>query len=831
MSTAKPIAHVRELDQTVQSLDAHLLAVAGLARANASKLCSGGSARQGIEAAGELLGLVHDLGKYSSEFQNYIRSAAGLLDQDTDEDARAAGLRGTIDHSTAGAQLIWRELSGVSGMGGLAGQILALCVASHHSGLIDCLTPQGQNEFGRRIGKSSDRTFHDEVIASCDAEVMRRVMAILHSRELVEAIRTTLEAICNSSSAKGNRLIQQQQIGLLVRFLFSCVVDADRADTASFERGHLVARKGVPNPPEWAPLAERLEAHIADLTPKSPIDAVRKEISRHCLEAAHREKGLHTLTVPTGGGKTLASLRFALHHAAQHGMHRVIYAIPYTSIIDQNAEVARQILDPEGMRASRGRVVLEHHSNLTPETQSWHDKRRCESWDAPVVFTTNVQVLEALFGAGTRGARRMHQLARAVIIFDEIQTLPVRCVHLFNNAISFLVEQCGSTVLLCTATQPLLQGVDHRNGAMQVRPGCEIMPNVAELFARLRRVDVVSPSKAGGWANEEIAELAVDECKQAESCLVVVNTKAMAADVFGKVRERTQIPVAHLSTNMCPAHRKRVLRIIRHRLLHRKPILCVSTQLIEAGVDVDFGSVVRCTAGLDSIAQAAGRCNRHGERGVGKVHVVKAREERLSSLVDLRLGQEKAERVLADFKDDPGRYDNDLLGPAAMSWYFENYFFARATEMAYPVSAAEVGRDDTLLNMLSANTLATHDYCQRHPGASPPHLRQAFATAAKAFEVIDAPTRGVVVPYGREGRRLVAELCGAVDPERQFSLLRSAQQFTVGVFPGMLQRLGQAGAVHPIQTGSDIFFLDPCYYSPEFGLTNEPVGRMEVLLS
>ena len=194
----------------------------------------------------------------------------------------------------------------------------------------------------------------------------------------------------------------------------------------------------------------RLKSHVEELQVRDPIDHLRRDISSHCREGASRGNGIYTLTVPTGGGKTLASLRFALHHAKMHGMDRVIYLIPFTSIIDQNAEVVRGILESQGTEP--GSVVLEQHSNLTPEEQSWRGKILAENWDAPVIFTTNVQFLETLFGAGTRGARRMHQLANAVLIFDEIQTLPVNCVHLFNNAINFLVEQCGSTVVLCTAT-------------------------------------------------------------------------------------------------------------------------------------------------------------------------------------------------------------------------------------------------------------------------------------------------------------------------------------------------------------------------------------------
>ncbi len=478
--------------------------------------------------------------------------------------------------------------------------------------------------------------------------------------------------------------------------------------------------------------------------------------------------------------------------------------------------------------------MLEHHSNLTPEEQSWRGKILSENWDAPVVYTTTVQLLETLFGAGTRGARRMHQLANAVLIFDEIQSLPVNCVHLFNNAMNYLADFCGSTVVLCTATQPLLDQVDENKGAIRIPPGNELMPDVRKLFDDLKRVEVVNQRKPGGWSQEEIAELAFEQIRAASSCLVIVNTKKAAQAIYRLCRDNSLVAVYHLSTNMCPAHRKSILDQVRSRLDQTPPLptLCVSTQLIEAGVDVDFGSVIRFTAGLDSIAQAAGRCNRNGRTERGMVHVVNPRveDENLNMLPDIRVGRDKAERVLDEYEEDPERFGKNRIGPEAMAWYYQNYFFARADEMSYPVSRKALGRDDTLLNLLSINKAALDDYARTKRQAPSVYLRQAFMTAAKAFKAIDAPTRGVIVPYGQEGKALINGLCAAYLPDKEFDLLRRAQQYSVNVLPNALETLSRAGVVREIQDSTGILFLtDRRYYSEELGLSDTPNGLMEVL--
>ena len=630
------IAHIRKAGGDPQSLEEHLLGVAEIAKKLASKI--------GLEPQGELIGLLHDLGKYSNEFQYYLKSAVGLINQDKDEFVDAQGLKGKVDHSTAGAQLVWEELSKHGQLGQVVGQMLSLCIASHHSGLIDCLSSNAnkpvEDIFTRRAGKRDDRSHLREAMSKMDTLIDKRFRELSAMPSLISGIEETIRKVARGEKVEA---ISRFKVGLLVRFLFSCLIDADRVDTADFEKPRAARHRLNGQYTEWPLLIERLEKHLEGFTIRNPIDEVRRNISDHCRDGAIRDKGVYTLTVPTGGGKTLASLRFALHHAECHKMDRVIYVIPFTSIIDQNAKVVRDILEPT--KDDRGRVVLEHHSNLTPEQQGWKEKMLTENWDSQVVLITSVQLLEALFGGGTRGARRMHQLANAVLIFDEIQTLPVNCVHLFCNAMNFLVEHCGSTVVLCTVTQPLLNRVDPSKGALKFTKTDDLMPDVKGLFDDLKRVEVLNRRKPGGWTDEEIARLALDEVVQSGSCLVIVNTKKSAQALYRLCREAGGIQHFHLSTSMCPAHRKEILDKIRKLLDDESPVLCVSTQLIEAGVDVDFGAVIRYTAGLDSIAQAAGRCNRNGKQKdtdgnpkAGRVHVVNPAVENVDRLKDIQCG-------------------------------------------------------------------------------------------------------------------------------------------------------------------------------------------------
>ncbi len=808
-----------------QTLSDHLYGVARLGRSHAGKVR--------MADHGEILGLLHDFGKYSDSFQNYIRSALGLLNPDIDEAyVDSAHLKGKIDHSTAGAQFFWRKLNDGNPLERILAQVISLCLVSHHSGLIDCLNTDIQgitDAFERRINKSDEKSCFSEVVAKAD--VLMRIREILDGDGLVNPFEATLKAIFEKlPEKKQDSIVFHFQLGLLVRFLFSCLIDADRQDTVDSEKKQSaqLRQNGCYLP--WDVLIDRLENHLTGFEiPKSGVNRIRADVSTHCLSASERQPGLFSLTVPTGGGKTLASLRFALHHAKRERFDRIVYVIPFTSIIDQNASVVRGIL--EVGEEDCGKVVLEHHSNIGAEKQSWKEKLLCENWDAPVVYTTMVQFLETFFGGGTRGARRMHQLANSVVIFDEIQTLPIRCVHMFCNAVNFLTEICGSSVVLCTATQPLLGKVDPLKGALNLSDKNEIMPNVQQLFDGLKRVSVQDVRKPSGWSEEEIASMALDEVAISDSCLVVVNMKRSAINLVNLVKQTSDVACFHLSTGMCPAHRKKILAKIREQLASKNPIpvLCVSTQLIEAGVDIDFGSVIRYAAGLDSIAQAAGRCNRHGERAQGRVFVVNLSDENIDCLKDIAIGKEKSDRVMNDFKDNPERFGKDLIGPVALDWYYQNYFFGRKADMDYPVAGKDLGRTDTLLNLLSSNSLAVAEFQRVNKRSPAIFLRQSFMTAGRLFKSIDAPTQSVIVQYGVEGKSLVADLCGSFDVEKQFGLLKTAQQFSVNLFPHEFKKLEEQGAVFPVQAETEIFYLDRKYYSDQFGISMEPVNEEEFL--
>lgn len=811
----KYIAHK---DQTVHE---HLMNVAELAKRNAEKI------EMGIY--GELLGFLHDFGKYSREFKKYIDDAIKKNDPDfnpdEDEDFEdPTGKKGKIDHSTAGAQFLAKEI-GESNAHKMLAQFLSLCLVSHHSGLINCLTTDNNgtwDSYSKRLSKDDSKTHMKECKKNIDKQILKRINDILVNKAFTESFVEKCRNIVRASPEQNPfSTVTQLQWGLLVRFLFSTLIDADRQDTADSAKPKEAQHCQHGNYRSWKELIERLENKYKTFVTGNHVDQVRKEVSEYCLRAAKRAKGLFTLTVPTGGGKTLASLRFALGHTDEHRMDRIIYIIPFTTIIDQNAHDVREILEPEDHPEDAGKIVLEHHSNIGADVQSWKEKVLTENWDAPVVFTTMVQFLEAFFGAGTRGARRMHQLAKSVIIFDEIQTLPVRCVHLFNNAINFLVNQCGSSVVLCTATQPLLGSVDKKKGALNLSEENELMPDVGKLFVDLQRVLVHDCRKSPGWTYVEIAKLAVSRVREDRNCLVVVNTKKAARIIFEETN-KSGIEVFHLSTGMCPAHRKSTLKKIHQKLDDKKPILCVSTQLIEAGVNISFRSVIRLLAGLDSIAQAAGRCNRHGGSELGNVFIVNPVEENLEYLKDMAAGKEKSNRVLDDYKDNPLKYDNDIIGPKILEWYYQNYFYQQKGEMAYKVSARECGRDDTLLSLLSTNSLAlVREDLKKNV------LRQSFMTAARLFKSIDAPTRSVIVRYGDEGRKLVGQLCAAFDVEKQYALIKKAQQYSVNLFPYEFDKLSRQEALYRVQEGTEIFYLDHPYYSKITGVSLVPVPKEE----
>ncbi|MDI3537169.1 MAG: CRISPR-associated endonuclease/helicase Cas3 [Epulopiscium sp.] len=816
------IAHIREKDRKVQSLINHLEGVSSLTF-ESSKYIS-------CPNVGMLLGLLHDFGKYSSIFQEYIRSANEFVELDTNIiSSDVENIHGKIDHSTAGAQFAWNELlkNNNDPKIRIFAQFIALCIVSHHSGLIDCLSTDGEEVFIKRINKNPDQTYIEEVINNADKEIVLKIKSLISNKGAYDEFLSIVKNIIQSKN-KSERIIKFQ-IGLLLKFLFSCLIDADRTDTADFENPNNKTIRQFGNYKNWDILIERFENKIKEFeqkSNKSPIDDIRSNISNKCKEKAENQQGIFALTVPTGGGKTLASLRFALYHAKKYNLDRIIYVIPYTSIIDQNAQVVREILEIND--EEKGNIILEHHSNLLPEFENSKTKLLSENWDAPIIFTTTVQFLETVFGAGTRSIRRFHQMARSVIIFDEIQTLPIKTIHLFNNTINFLIENCKTTVVLCTATQPLLNMVDEQKGRLFFSKENEIIPNVEELFSNLKRVEVIDKTKNQGWSVDEIATLAIEQTGIIKSCLIVVNTKRNAINLYQRIlKEINSKNVFHLSTSMCPAHRIKVLDRIKTLLKNNEQCICVSTQLIEAGVDVDFGCVIRYLAGIDSIAQAAGRCNRNGKHKIRKVYIVNPNEEIIDSLQEIKEGKLVTLRILNEMKNPENNLPNDFLHPKIMERYFQYYFYDRAHMMSYPINGE---RDDNLLDMLSENTLAVGEFIRKNKSAPNIFFRQSFKTAAEYFKSIDAPTVGIVVPFETEGKEIISELLSQFAYEKRFKILKRAQRYTVNVYPTLLDKLIKQSAISQVSDIGVYILSDERYYHHAFGLSEFPTEEYESLI-
>lgn len=813
------IAHVRKLDGLQQLLIDHLLETSTISGQLAAKLNLG--------LVGELLGLMHDFGKYSRKFQKYIHDETGLFNPDLDdEESTPNGSK--VDHSTAGAQWVYRELrkfGAAQGIGELFGQMLGLCIASHHGeGLIDCLDGEGNPKWIERFNKTDELTHLAECEQNADEAVLQKAKELAGEnliRSLLKAVKPIL------SDPVSNDKIKEFYLGCLTRFLFSCLIDADRINSSDFEREAQKEVRCLTEKPDWQSAIDKLEAKLAGFENRYPIDEIRRKISDDCLKRAADSQGIYTLTVPTGGGKTLASLRYALHHAQKHNLDRIIYIIPYTSIIDQNAQAVREILGEDW--------VLEHHSNLEPEKQSWQDKLLSENWDKPIVFTTMVQFLDAWFGGGTRGARHIHPMTNSVLIFDEIQTLPVKCVHLFCNVLNWLTTFGKSTAVLCTATQPLLGESGLQNfsegkresiaarGLLKQPANAEIMgkhQDLDKLFADLSRVKIRFNEKAGGWNVDEAGAFLLEQFQTALSCLFIINTKKWAQELYQYCKGQNVPPEAlfHLSTNQCAAHRKAIFDTIKARLKNKEPVICISTQLIEAGVDISMACVIRALGGLDSIAQAAGRCNRHGEKeGKGQVWVLNLQEQDFTRILpDIQAGKTHAERVFRDFAGQ------DILQPAAMERYFEYYFYQRSDEMSYSVKNSATG---SLLDWLSDNALNPYGEKNDKRSKPLPLLMQSFKSAGRAFQAIDAPTHAVIVPYG-EGAELIAKLCGEWDPKEMHRTLQKAQRYSVNVFPNVWGKLQKENALHETIEGSGIYYLNERYYNDEFGLCLDETSEM-----
>ena len=692
-----------------QTLDAHSNAVAALAESFANSFSSG--------MFGHLAGELHDVGKSRSAFQDYLLRSNGLEDSEGDF--------GDHSHSGAGACWLWNNK-------GLA-KALAYCVAGHHAGLPDWSGGETPN------GALAVRIKEDATVLSES-----------HVKDWIANRESAWHGERISPPFVFNR--DDSSLSFWIRMMFSCLVDADFLDTEAFMDPDRAALR--PSTVSLDVLAARFFAKLDDkqrLAADTPVNRIRSEIRAACESAAEMSPGLFSLTVPTGGGKTLSGTAFAFRHALLHGMKRIIYVIPYTSIIEQTADVLCAFLGSEN--------VLEHHSNFDPEKETPRSRLASENWDAPVVVTTAVQFFESLYACKSSRCRKLHNIADSVVILDEVQLLPTRLLLPCAEAIRQLAEHYHTSVVLSTATQINLPGVD----MSKVR---EMIPLSLNLYSRLKRTQIEFPADRSirqTW--DDIATMLSEH----DQVLCIVNRRRDAVELFSKMPEGT----IHLSASMCGAHRSQVIAEIKSRLARFETVRVVSTQLVEAGVDIDFPVVYRAFAGLSSVAQSAGRCNREGNLDVpGKV-VVFIPPER-SPKGELLQG----EYAMEDLLDRPDGVDPDD------SQSFPDYF-VRLHHRVRDLGTAFRGWLGVPVPKEFRNGIV--------PSAPTPPQYQ-FREAAKAFQMIDNAQTPVIVRYG--GSNSLIDSLQKTGPKRD--IMRKLQRYSVNVPRGMISKLLENGTVEEL---------------------------------
>ncbi|WP_348921752.1 CRISPR-associated helicase Cas3' [Enterococcus rotai] len=797
------IAHVRKSDGEKQLLKNHLTECANLSADWGGKI--------GLRKTSYLAGLLHDLGKYSNEFQVYLKKAVA--------DPKSV-TRGSVDHSTAGGKLLFDycHKNSRDPFSYILAELVGNAIISHHSsrGLQDFFPPEGEatSDYLRRV---------DEIEVVDYEQIKRRFFQeVMSEEQFHKVLLEATKELKGFYQADGKNRVKQNDTFFLLKFIYSCLLDADRTNTMLFEENKMF--KQHENDVLLQSYSQSLEEYIATFNADTPINQLRGQMSNQCKDFAERKTGIYTLSIPTGGGKTLASLRFALNHAIKHGKERIIYVVPFTTIIEQNAATVREILKDEVN-------ILEHHSNVFTDQEETKERQTEESeaekealeqkqalmkdnWESPVIFTTMVQFLNTIYSRGTRNPRRFHNLTNAVIIFDEAQGVPTNCTHLFNESLNFLKNYGTTTSVLCTATQPSLENVGR---ALAKESDGEMVANLSEVESKFKRVKVVDRTTDDTWTLEKLAEFSQEILAEKENLLIILNTKKAVRSLYQYLENKPleNIELYHLSTSMCAKHRKNLLDELREKLTNSDTkLICITTQLIEAGVDISFQSVIRSVAGLDSIAQAAGRCNRHGETKQQPVYLVNLSEdlENLTHLPEIKQGQEITLDIL---KESSELEQKELLSHDVQKRYFDRYYAHFKNELNYPVKKTSLN----LFSLLGEGANALEHYKRTHGSAPLLAFRSSPKTVGKYFQVIDSPTTSVLVPY-EKGNDLIADLNGELRPEEYAPTLKKAQQYMVNVFQHELMELQKTDSIYPLLNG-DVLAMTSNAYDLKFGIDLE----------
>ncbi len=771
-------AHINKYG-IVQTVNQHCRNTAEIAKKNLCKL--------GIADTAYLAGLLHDAGKCTNKFRNYIEKAS------RGENVR----RGSVVHSFAAVRFLLETYHPAPGLEvdcvkGLTAEILSSAIGGHH-GLFDCFDKDRNCGFTYRINKQPE--YDDKAINSFFEEVSDRACIDKLFSSSVKEISSKVKQICSISKCSDELYFN---LSLLTRLITSSLIDADRRDTASFMSADEYDDGRILTPEILKMVTENFNSRLSGFECITPIQIARSELSERCFRAALKPCGVYRLNLPTGAGKTLSGLRYALRHAEIFGKERIFFISPLLSILEQSAREIKKALGDDSL-------VLEHHSDIIagelPDDELSRYELLCDSWNSPIVITTLVQFLNTLFSGKTTSVRRFHSLANSVIVIDEVQTVPLKTLSLFNSAVNFLSAVCNTTIVLCSATQPSLEEITHPLS------GCEnvIEPDVVKKYATVfKRNSIIYKGKK---LLEEIPSLISELFDKYRSVLVICNKKDQASALFDLTENFCENRY-HLSAGMCTAHRKQVLSEMTEALksTRENKLLCVSTQVIEAGVDISFDAVIRLCAGLDNIVQAAGRCNRNGEcESDAPVWIVDCLNENLSILKDIHDAKEATRSLIYSFEKEACKFDLDFSSDKSVKFFYQKLYKVKSDDFfdfvkeGYP----------SIYSMLTQNIRYTGEEGGRF------WLHQAFRTAGGLFEVFDQEQTNIIVPWG-DGEKIIQELILSGESVSK-KLYDTAKPYTVSAFSYQFKRLYECAAITCVG-GGQVWILDKNYYNNNTGM-------------
>lgn len=786
-------AHIRDSDE--QSVRAHCEETAAYAKENGLSI--------GIGNAMYLAGLLHDLGKYTNAFDKYIHSGKKSFKK--------------LNHSSAGAKYLYENCPSETPDEKLAQQLLAYAIISHH-GLNDCLSYDGRDKYKTRVEPETD-IFYDEVLKNSSEFRQEHDIAELYSEATEEIGRVKDNIDYIAEKMKTDKPIQEKTFmyGCLARLMLSMLIDADRRNTAEYMNGILINRPDQQERIRFlTECLEKLEEHLNGLEIRNSIDELRREMSAQCADFAEKNgSGVYKLSIPTGGGKTYSSMRYALKLAVREHKERIIYTAPFLSILEQNAQELKNVFGESD-------YILEHHSNVifdenTDDETLKNYELLSDDWSSPMIMTTMVRFLDVLFGSGTTDIRRMHQLKNSVIIIDEAQSVPVRYIHMFNVMINFLSYVCKATIVLCTATQPIFEAVKR---PLLYSVNSNIISDIEKYSAAFKRVDIVADYARIRMDTNFLCELILHHTNK--NALVILNTKSAVQKLYNGMTDHLPegYRLIQLTTYMCAQHRLDVIKEMKTALEKNEKIICISTQLIEAGVDISFETVFRSLSGLDSIIQAAGRCNRNGmSEHTGKTYIVSYNEENVSSLEDIVKSQEAMEDCLDRY------HGEDLLMPDSVREYYRQYFFNRMDVMDAPAQKYDNKYDShqSLYSFLGSNAFAKNEYKKNYTMKYSRPLPQSFKTAAELFRPIEKNNSvGVIVYYGKS-KELINRFYTETDFNEKKKILKRLQRYTVDIAMSskLFHELQELGTFEALIYDGQLLVLTESAYSQQFGITTE----------